>query len=67
MRSWRHVDVGFATCELVGNAPGVRCPTHGPTVIQVPWARHDSWFSRGFEDLVVFDAIVSNKCAAARR
>ncbi len=66
-RRWRHIDVGFATCELVGEAPRVSCPTHGPTVVQVPWARHDSWFSRAFEDLVVFDAIVSNKLAAARR
>jgi transposase len=36
-------------------------------VAEVPWARHDSWFSRAFEDLVVFDAIASNKLAAARR
>jgi transposase len=36
-------------------------------VAEVPFARHDSWFSRAFEDLVVFDAIVSNKLAAARR
>jgi transposase len=66
-RRWRHVDVGFATCELVGDARRVNCATHGPTVAQVPFARHDSWFTRSFEDLVVFDAIVSNKTAAARR
>jgi len=66
-RRWRHVDVGFATCELVGEAPRVHCPTHGPTVVQVPWARHGSWFSRAFEDLVVFDAIVSSKLACVRR
>jgi hypothetical protein len=45
----------------------VRCPEHGVTVGQVPWVRHDSWFTRAFEDLVVFDAIVSSKLAAARR
>jgi transposase len=66
-RRWRHVDVGFATCELVCDAPRVDCPTHGPTVAEVPWARHDSRFSRSFEDLVVFDAIASNKLAASRR
>jgi transposase len=66
-RRWRHVDVGFATCELAADAPRVNCPEHGPTVAEVPFARHDSWFSRAFEDLVVFDAIVSNKLAAARR
>jgi transposase len=66
-RRWRHVDVCFATCELVAQAPRVSCPTHGVTVAEVPWARHDSWFTRAFEDLVVFDAIVSSKLAAARR
>ena len=66
-RRWRHLDVGFATCELVGGARRVDCPTHGPTVAQVPFARHDSWFTRAFEDLVVYDAIVSSKLAAARR
>jgi transposase len=66
-RRWRHIDVGFATCELVAEAPRVSCATHKVTVAEVPWARHDSWFSRAFEDLVVFDAIVSNKLAAARR
>jgi transposase len=66
-RRWRHLDVGFATCELVAEAPRVECPSHGPTVAEVPWARHDSWFSRSFEDLVVYDAIASNKLVAARR
>ena len=62
-----HVDVCFATCELVAEAPRVSCPEHGVTVAAVPWARHDSWFTVAFEDLVVFDAIVSTKLAAARR
>ena len=66
-RRWRHLDVGFATCELVGDAPRVACPIHGPTVAAVPFARHDSWFTRAFEDLVVYDAICSSKLAAARR
>jgi len=66
-RRWRHVDVCFATCELVAAAPRVSCPEHGVSVAEVPWARHDSWFTRAFEDLVVFDAIVSSKLAAARR
>ena len=66
-RRWRHVDVCFATCELVAEAPRVSCPEHGVTVAAVPWARHDSWFTAAFEDLVVFDAIVSSKLAAARR
>jgi transposase len=67
VRRWRHVDVAYATCELVADAPRVSCPTHGPTVAAVPWARHDSAFTRAFEDLVVHDAIVGNKQAAADR
>jgi hypothetical protein len=66
-RRWRHLDVGFAICELVADAPRVACPDHGPTVPEVPWARHNSRFSRAFEDLVVYDAIASNKLAASRR
>jgi transposase len=49
------------------NAPRVNCPEYGVTVAEVFWARHDSAFSRAFEDLVVFDAIVSSKLAVARR
>jgi transposase len=45
----------------------VNCSTHGPTVAEVPWARHDSAFTPAFEDLVVHDAIVGNKQAAADR
>ncbi|MGH9001611.1 MAG: ISL3 family transposase, partial [Acidimicrobiia bacterium] len=67
LRRWRHVDVGFATCELTGEAPRVECPEHGPTVAALPWARHGSRFTRAFEDLVVWEAIVANKAAAAAR
>lgn len=66
-RRWRHVDAAFATVELVASARRVNCAEHGPTVAQVPWARHDSAFTRAFEDLVVYDAIASNKTAAANR
>jgi transposase len=67
LRRWRHLDVGFATCELTGDAPRVNCPRHGPTVAEVPWARHDTAFTRAFEDLVVWEALASNKTSAARR
>lgn len=67
VRSWRHVDAGFATVELVAVARRVQCGSCGPTVAAVPWARHDTAFSRAFEDLVVHDAIVGNKQAAADR
>lgn len=66
-RRWRHVDVGFATCVLVAQARRVDCPDHGPTVARVPWARHDSAFTRAFEDLVVHHAVSVSKQAAADR
>jgi len=52
---------------LVADAPRVDCPEHGPTVAEVPWARHDSAFSRAFEDLVVWEAIAACKQTAAER
>jgi len=66
-RRWRHLDVGYATCQLVADAPRVDCPVHGPTVVAMPWARHDSAFTAALEDLVVHDAVVANKQAAADR
>lgn len=66
-RRWRHIDAGHATCQLLGDARRVDCATCGPTVVRVPWARHDSAFTRAFEDLVVHDAVVSSKQTAADR
>jgi transposase len=66
-RSWRHLDVGYSTCEIVCEARRVSCKTHGPTVAQLPFARHDSAFTRDFEDLVVYEAIASSKQRAAER
>ncbi len=66
-RSWRHLDAGYATVEVVAVARRVDCGSCGPTVAAVPWARHASVFTRAFEDLVVHDAIVGNKQAAADR
>ena len=66
-RRWRHVDAGYATVDLIGAAPRVNCPVHGPTVAGVSWARHASPFTRAFEDLIVHDAVFSNKNAAAAR
>lgn len=67
VRRWRHIDAGYALVVLVGPARRVSCPDCGPTVAAVPWARHDTAFTRAFEDLVVHDAVVGNKTAAAQR
>lgn len=66
-RTWRHLDVGFARCVLVSETRRVSCSEHGPTVQEVPWARHDNAFTRLFEDLVVWSALSLCKDAAAQR
>lgn len=67
LRSWRHLDAGFATVEITAVARRVNCPGCGPTVAAVPWARHNSAFTRAFEYVVVHDAVAGNKQAAADR
>lgn len=66
-RRWRHLDVAFATSELVAPAPRVSCRRHGVTVASLPFARHGSAFSRDFEDVIVYEAIRSNKQSVAIR
>lgn len=71
-RRWGHPDAGFAAVELVGPAPvgpapRVNCTECDVTVAAVPWARHDSAFTRAFEDVVVHDAVLGNTQAAADR
>lgn len=66
-RRWRHLDVGYATSELVAIAPRVDCAGCGVTVAGVPWARHGSSFTRAFEDLVCWEAVVASKQTAVRR
>jgi len=49
-RRWRALDLGTVRCLLEADAPRVACPTHGPTVAQVPWARHGAGHTRDFDD-----------------
>jgi transposase len=49
-RWWRALDLGVMRVWLYADAPRVNCGEHGPTVISVPWARHDSRFTTAFED-----------------
>jgi transposase len=66
-RSWRHLDAGYVTCTLIALAPRVECRACGVSVAAVPWARHDTAFTRAFEDLVCWDAVRASKATAARR
>lgn len=62
-RRWRHLDVGELRCWLEADAPRVSCPEHGPTVVQVPWARHGAGHTRAFDDQVAWLAVHTSKTA----
>ena len=56
-RRWRALDLGTTFCFLEADAPRVSCHRHGVVVCAVPWARHDSRFTRAFEDQVAWLAV----------
>ena len=62
-RRWRGLDLGTVKVFLEADAPRVACPEHGPTVIQVPWARHGSWHTRAFEDTAAWLVTHTSKTA----
>jgi transposase len=53
-RNWRALDLGTMQCFLQADSPRVSCPEHGPTVAQVPWARHGAGHTRFFDDQVAW-------------
>ena len=53
-RNWRALDIGTLRCFLQADSPRVNCPDHGPTVAQVPWARHGAGHTRDFDDQVAW-------------
>jgi transposase len=53
-RRWRALDVGLLRCVVEADSPRVNCPLHGPTVAQVPWARHDAGHTYAFDDTVAW-------------
>jgi transposase len=44
--------MGTIRVYLEADAPRVACRAHGPTVRQVPWARHGAGHTRGFDQQV---------------
>ncbi len=59
-RRWRALDVGTIQVFLEADAPRVNCPAHGPTVRQVPWARHGAGHTRAFDQQVAW---LATKCS----
>lgn len=64
-RRWRALDLATAFCWLAADAPRVSCKRHGVVVAAVPWARHDSKFTRSFEDQCAWLAVHTSKKAVA--
>ena len=62
-RRWRTLDLGTMPAYLESESPRVRCRRHGVVVCAVPWARHGSRFTRGFEDQVAWLAVNCSKSA----
>jgi transposase len=64
-RRWRALDLGVVRAFLEADAPRVACREHGVVVAQVPWARHDSGFTRAFEDTAAWLAVHTSRVAVA--
>ena len=64
-RRWRALDLGTTFAYVEAEAPRVHCRRHGVVVAAVPWARHDSSFTRAFEDQVSWLAVNASKTAVS--
>lgn len=62
-RRWRGIDLGVMQVFLEADAPRVNCLVHGPTVRQVPWARHAAGHTRAFDQQVAWLATQCSKSA----
>jgi transposase len=65
-RDWRHVSLGRWRVLLRGVVVRLTCPTHGVLTEAVPWAEHESKFTRDFEDLVAWLTREMNQSAVKR-
>lgn len=62
-RRWRALDLGTVEVFLEADAPRVNCPVHGPTVRQMPWARHGAGHTLAFDQQVAWLATQCSKSA----
>ena len=64
VRRWRALDLGSTRAFIEAEAPRVRCACHGVVVVvRVRWARHESRFTRAFEQQVAWLATHCSKTA----
>jgi transposase len=62
-RRWRALDLGTVPVFIEADAPRVNCAVHGPTVRQVPWARHSAGHTYVFDQQVAWLATQCSKTA----
>lgn len=60
-RRWRCLDVGAQKVYVEAEQPRVNCPKHGVVTAAVPWARHGSRFTKGFEDEVAWLSVHASR------
>jgi transposase len=63
VREWRHVSLGKWRVVIRAALCRLECPEHGVVTEAVPWAEHESRFTRDFEDLVAWVAREMNQTA----
>lgn len=65
-RKWRHLDFGSCGVFIVADVHRVQCPEHGVHTEMVPWAYHNSNFTKEFEKQVAYLALRLNKKEVSR-
>ena len=56
VKRWRTADVHLKRTFLESELPRIVCAEHGKITAMVPWARHDSRFSKPFEEFAAWKA-----------
>jgi transposase len=65
-RRWRALDAGTPRVFIEADAQRVQCRAHGPTVAQVPWARHDTGHTRDFDAMAAWLTVRTSKSATCQ-
>lgn len=66
VRRWRSVDLGGQKVFVEAETPRVCCKKHGVLVAAVPWARHDSGFTRNFEETTCWLSVYSSQSVVSQ-
>jgi len=64
-RRWRSLDLGTTKTFIEAEVIRVSCPDHGVVTERVPWAAHDSRFTKAFEEQAAWLAVECSKTAVA--